>query len=90
MSCGQLAQIWPCVSGTAAVEDGDAWQDVLLGTLLTLLAAPSQMLPTTPLRAAVQAVFRPICPQLTASGNTILACEVPHCRSDEGFFYFTQ
>ncbi|KAK9827786.1 hypothetical protein WJX74_002012 [Apatococcus lobatus] len=55
-------------AGTAAAEDGDAWQDVLLGTLLTLLAAPSQTLPTAPLRAAVQAVFRPICPQLTASG----------------------
>lgn len=50
------------------MEDGDRWQDVLLGTLLTLLAAPSQSMPTAPLRAAVQAVFRPICAQLSASG----------------------
>ena len=50
-------------------EDATAWPDALVDALLSLLSKTTAPLPSTPLRDAVETVFRSMCASVTATGE---------------------
>jgi hypothetical protein len=59
-------------------EDGaePPWQDALLDVQLALLSRPAEVLPSAPLRDAVEALFRATCHVLTRTGSSLSCCAV--------------
>lgn len=50
-------------------DEATAWPDALVDALLSLLSKTTAPLPSTPLRDAVEAVFRNMCDSVTATGE---------------------
>lgn len=59
-----------CGAAEAGEEEQEAtpWPDALVDALLSLLSKTTVPLPSTPLRDAVEAVFRNMCACVTATG----------------------